>query len=546
MDSESIPRLPKLCGADVELANFVLGVERPDGTGYEASRAVLREIDGVPSTAAYPYAYEPHGWGGAGHAGAGYSLEDWGRKFLLNGASSYVDLDHAELALPEVISAVDHLRAWHAMLRIARRACVRANERLAEGRRICLLVNNSDGQSNSYGSHLNFLLTRRAWNNIFNRRLHYQVFLAGFQTSSIVYTGAGKVGAENGMADVEFQLSQRADFFEILTGFQTTFNRPIVNSRDESLCGSAGSPGDREMARLHCIFFDAGLCHIAHVLKVGTMQIVLAMIEAERVDMDLDLLLEDPVDAVHGWSHDRTLRTTARTLSGAELTAIELQQRIAAEARRFVEAGGCDGLVPQAREIVDVWEDTLAKLETLANGRDPEAALAALAPRLDWALKFRLLSQCLAEQPELTWQSPEIRYLDQIYGSLDPEEGLYWRAERLGAVDRIARDEEIEHFVHHAPEDTRAWTRAYLLARAGQQGVASVNWDTISFEAETGDWWRRGRPTLSLPNPLGFTKRDIEQFTRADVPLHELLDQLGAFEPQTTVPAAVARPRVLS
>ena len=43
-------RVPKLCGADVELGNFVLGLEHSTGTGVEASRALLRKIEGVSST----------------------------------------------------------------------------------------------------------------------------------------------------------------------------------------------------------------------------------------------------------------------------------------------------------------------------------------------------------------------------------------------------------------------------------------------------------------------------------------------------------------
>ena len=37
--------VPKLVGADFELANFILGVERSNGTGPEAARALLAEID---------------------------------------------------------------------------------------------------------------------------------------------------------------------------------------------------------------------------------------------------------------------------------------------------------------------------------------------------------------------------------------------------------------------------------------------------------------------------------------------------------------------
>ena len=35
-------RVPKLCGADIELGNFILGVDGRHGTAAEASRALLR------------------------------------------------------------------------------------------------------------------------------------------------------------------------------------------------------------------------------------------------------------------------------------------------------------------------------------------------------------------------------------------------------------------------------------------------------------------------------------------------------------------------
>ena len=40
--------LPKLCGADIELGNFIVGMERIGGTGYDASHALIAEIKGLP------------------------------------------------------------------------------------------------------------------------------------------------------------------------------------------------------------------------------------------------------------------------------------------------------------------------------------------------------------------------------------------------------------------------------------------------------------------------------------------------------------------
>ncbi|MEK6289234.1 MAG: proteasome accessory factor PafA2 family protein [Acidobacteriota bacterium] len=531
--------LPKLCGADIELGNFLLGLETKRGTGYEASRLLLREIDGLPRVqksrgeacdcAACRRARSSSDAGdGASTRGSNGQVavnpQDWGRKYLAsNGGCVYIDLDHLELCLPEVLSAYDHVACWHAMLRIARAALEAANEKLPARNKIQVLVNNSDGKGNSYGSHLDFLITRQAWENIFRRKIHYMLYLAAFQASSIVYTGQGKAGSENSAPDVSFQLSQRADFFEQLVGSQTTHNRPIVNSRDEPLCGNRRGRDDddasQEMARLHVIFFDNTLCHTASLLKVGVMQIVLSMIEAEQVNPEL--LLDDPVEAVVRWSHDPTLQARAMMTSGEELTAVELQLRFLEDAKGFVEHGGCDEIVPRANEILALWEDTLLKLQ--AGDFEP------LAPRLDWVLKLSILQQVLDERPDLTWDSPEIKHLDLLYSSLDPSEGLYWAYEEGGFVERVVGNEQIERFTVSPPEDTRAWTRAMLLRWAGPDGVDDVDWDAIGFK--TGyERYRTIYRKLELANPLAFSKEACERAFENATTLDELLDALGAAE----------------
>ena len=290
---ETPPRLPKVCGADFELGNFVLGRNDALCSGREASHALLAAIRGLPAREFRLYSNSPANWqsvvyGGRHSTNPQYRCaaddkdhaQDWGRKFLAeNGGCAYIDLDHLELCIPEVTNAWDHLAATHAMLRIAREALLKINKEQPDGRKIQVLVNNSDGHGNSYGSHLNFLITRRAWENIFSRKFHYLQYLASFQVSSLVYTGQGKVGAENGAPGTPFQLSQRADFFEKLSSLPTTFQRGLVNSRDESLCGTAGNSTEPEApARLHSIFFDSTLAHGSSLLKVGGMQIVLAML----------------------------------------------------------------------------------------------------------------------------------------------------------------------------------------------------------------------------------------------------------------------------
>ncbi len=535
-----VRRLPKLCGADIELANFILGVDRPDGTCPAASRALLREFCGSPGHRAArngkraKVLVHPARPGGGGEfveaEHGGFDERDWGRKYLpSNGGCVYIDLDHLEVCLPEVLSAHDFVACWHAMLRLTREALDAANRRQRRGRRIHVLANNSDGRGNSYGSHLNFLITRTAWESIFRRKIHHMLFLASYQVSSIIFTGQGKVGSENGAPPVDYQLSQRADFFERLTGIHTTFSRPIVNSRDEALCGSAwrGDGDDvavtRQMARLHVIFYDSTLSHVTNLLKVGVMQIILAMIEAERVSPTL--MLESPLDALVRWSHDPTLTARARTCASKKLSAVELQLLFLEEARRFARRGGCDGIVPGAGEILDLWEDTLLKLRA----RD----LPALAGRLDWVLKLSVLRNLMAQRPDLHWSSPEVKHLDQIFSSLDPEEGIFWSLER-GLMEPVVGETEIERFRHEPPADTRAWGRAMLLRWAGPDRVDDLNWDYIRFRVPSGRHSVSVR-TLNLANPLGYTRAEMA------AALHGLppLDGLGKERAGTSARASV-------
>jgi len=489
---------PKVCGVDSELGNVLVGAALRTagvGTGREASRALLRKVQGVARCGLQPV------------SGSGYNPQDWGRKYLpSNGGCIYIDLDHLELCIPEVLSAYDHLAAWHAMLRIARDALDAANEDLPAGQKIVVLVNSSDGQGHSYGSHLSIQLTRAAWDNIFLRKAHHMLFLASYLASSVIFTGAGKVGSENGRPPVKFQLSQRADFFEVLSGIETTFRRPLVNSRDESLGRSEST------ARLHVIFFDNTLCHRSSLLKVGVTQIVLAMIEQEYVSCDL--LLDDPVAAVGAWSRDPSLETKARLASGGSYTALELQWSLFEKASRFVASGRATGVVPRARDILALWEDTLEKLET---------DVAALAPHLDWVLKKTIIERAI-ERNGFEWSSPKVKLLDLFYSSLDSEEGLYWIHERAGSLERLVTDARIERFVHTPPADTRAWTRAQLLRKWGRL-VDDIDWDRIRFRIPGEGYWCQYR-SFDMPDAQGLTRKEVGSILKDAQGLNEVLDRL--------------------
>ena len=69
----------------------------------------------------------------------------------------------------------------------------------------------------------------------------------------VAIAGAGKVGAENQTNPAEYQISQRADFFECLADLNTMVKRPIVNTRDEPHAEHG------KYRRLHVIVGDANM-----------------------------------------------------------------------------------------------------------------------------------------------------------------------------------------------------------------------------------------------------------------------------------------------
>jgi proteasome accessory factor A len=399
---------------------------------------------------------------------------------------------------------------------VARGALQRANAKRPGDRQIKVLVNNSDGLGHSWGSHLSVLIQRQAFDNILWRKpLHLQ-FLASFQVSNLLLSGQGKAGAENARPAAPYQLSQRADFFECLLGIQTTQNRPIVNSRDESLAGRRFLGDSPDPARLHIIFYDSHLADGSCVLTVGSTQMILTMLELGLVNPQL--VLDDPLEAVVLYSHDPTFKARAELISKKRVTILELQSAYLEEVKRHAARGVFEGIVPRCEEIIALWEDTLNKFAA--------CDLTALAPRLDWVMKLMAIDRAMELSPSLDWDSPEIKMLDAMYSSLG-DDGLFRNYEASGFTERLVPTERVEYFTKNPPQETRAWTRAWLLRRAMNDGVEveSVDWDRMTFKMRGRYAWPTYR-TLELANPFGFTRAEAEPIFDSCEEFADLLDGL--------------------
>src|SRR3712207_5371379 len=193
---------------------------------------------------------------------------------------------------------------------------------------IQLYKNNTDGKGASYGAHENYLMDRRTpFVDIIRG-------LVPFFVTHQVFAGAGRVGIGAESRGHGFQISSRADFFEVEVGLETTLKRPIINTRDEPHADA------EKYRRLHVIIGDANLAELSTYLKVGTTSLVLAMIEARFLPHDLSL--EEPVEALQAVSHDPSLTHTVRLRDGRQMTALEVQQVYLEQAEKFVAQGEGD------------------------------------------------------------------------------------------------------------------------------------------------------------------------------------------------------------
>ncbi len=237
---------------------------------------------------------------------------------LTNGARFYVDHAHPEYSSPEVTNPWDAVVWDRAGTQIAAEAA-RCAASLPGGHEIVLYKNNTDGKGASYGTHENYLMDRRTpFKSVVDA-------LIPFFVTRQVFTGAGRVGLGQDGRREGFQLSSRADFFEVEVGLETTLKRPIINTRDEPHADPA------LWRRLHVIVGDANLSETATLLKLGTTAIVLSMIEAGGPNLGIELA--NPVAAMHRVSHDLSLREPLDCLRRSPLTALEVQQAYLEAAR---------------------------------------------------------------------------------------------------------------------------------------------------------------------------------------------------------------------
>jgi proteasome accessory factor A len=372
----------------------------------------------------------------------------WGRSsnvFLKNGARLYLDVgSHPEYATPEcddIVELVTHDKAGE---RTLEGLLMDAERRLREegiAGDIYLFKNNTDSAGNSYGCHENYLVGRHGE---FSRLADV---LIPFLVTRQIICGAGKVLLTPRGA--VYCVSQRAEHIWEGVSSATTRSRPIINTRDEPHADA------ERFRRLHVIVGDSNMSEATTLLKVGTTDLVLRMIEAGVVMRDLTL--ENAIRAIREVSHDVTGRRTVKLANSREASALDIQQEYFVKARDFVQRRGGDATT---NRVLELWERTLKAVDT--------GDLSLVERDIDWVMKYQLIER-YREKHNLQLSSPRVAQLDLAYHDVSRRRGLYYLLERRNAVERVTTDLKIFEAKSVPPQTTRARLRGDFIGRAQEK-----------------------------------------------------------------------------
>ncbi|MDT7538364.1 MAG: proteasome accessory factor, partial [Actinomycetota bacterium] len=372
----------------------------------------------------------------------------WGRSsnvFLKNGARLYLDVgSHPEYATPECDNVIDLVTHDKAGERTLEGLLMDAERRLREegiAGDIYLFKNNTDSAGNSYGCHENYLVGRHGE---FSRLADV---LIPFLVTRQIICGAGKV-LQTPRGAV-YCVSQRAEHIWEGVSSATTRSRPIINTRDEPHADA------ERFRRLHVIVGDSNMNEVTTLLKVGTTDLVLRMIEAGVIMRDLTL--ENPIRAIREVSHDLTGRRKIKLANGREASALEIQREYFDKATDFIDRRGGDTTV---KRVLDLWDRTLTAIDT--------GDLSLVDREIDWVTKYQLIERYRARD-DLPLSSPRVAQLDLAYHDVNRNRGLYYLLERNGAVERATTDLAVFEAKSVPPQTTRAKLRGEFIKRAQEK-----------------------------------------------------------------------------
>lgn len=395
-----------------------------------------------------------------------------GSRFGANGGLIYRDCRHPEYASPETADVLDAIRYQKAGELILSRSFPH------------LYKNACDQFGNTFAAHVNF------FTNVKRKRLR---LLIPFVISSKIYNGSGSI-TSNG----DFEISQRARFIERNIHDNTTKDRAIINMRDEKLSDVKG------WHRFHCIENDPHMCESALGRDLGTMDLMLRLLEDEekfgerlfpRVNYDENKALLD-LHSLSRQTEDWRMEGVGRGFPKEAITLQETYLQTAWE--RYY------GPDPIVNLVLEDWKDTLTKLR-----KRPEELFGSV----DWITKREML-KVKAEIEKLPKDSWSLKSYDLEYHRVNREQSIFYAdIESQGGSLRWVTDKEIESAVDNPPQNTRAYIRGNLVKFAKEHKLPydiSLGWEGYAIHnIKYNQYVPLNDPRLNYSRLLSRTKEKL-------------------------------------
>lgn len=422
----------------------VFGVETEFGITHRPAAQADAPGRGLPPDELARYLFRP--------------VVEFGRSsniFIPNGSRLYLDVgSHPEYATAECASLDDLIASDRAGDVTMHDLAMTAEAQLADdglSGQVYVLKNNVDSAGNSYGSHENYLIPRTTH----FRRL--SGILLPFLVTRQLLAGAGRVVPTEGEAPAHYAFSQRADHMWEGISSATTRSRPIINTRDEPHADAATH------RRLHVIVGDSNMSSTTSLLRYGSTDLVLRMIEAGVPIGDFEL--ENPIGAIRDISHDITGTATVRIRGGGRMNAVEIQRGLLERAKDFIAQHGSHH--DRVEQILELWDRTLTAVET--------GDYSLIDQDIDWAIKKRLIDD-VASRHGLGLDHPRLEQVDMAYHDVNPDRGLFYMLRRRGRASEILTSDQVEQAMITPPQ-TRAAVRGEFLSTARAYGAeCTVDW----------------------------------------------------------------------
>ena len=456
----------------------------------------------------------PAPWGSRARPGAAEAaLPRATTAVLVNGARLYVDHAHPEYSSPEVLTPHDAVIWDRAGEVVARRAMTALSDggsgAGAAGApvEVVLYKNNVDGKGAAYGSHENYLV---------RRELPFEelaAVLTPFLITRPVLVGAGRVGIGQRSERPGFQISQRADYVESEIGLQTTFNRPIINTRDEPHADGA------RWRRLHVINGDANRFDVPIYLKVATTDLLVWLLEQAHAegsgvlkdtmsDLGRLAIIGDPVEEHWAVSHDPTLSYELTTQGGA-MSALAIQRAYLEIITPVVKRTG----EREAQRALLLWGQILDALEQWrSDGSGPAAQL------VEWVAKYELC-EGMRRRSGTGWDDPRLAALDIQWADLRPGRSVVDKLDAAGRIHRLVTEAEVQRAADVAPEGTRATIRGTAINRYPQ--IVSASWTCLVLDVPGAPDLLRLRLPDDVAVGAGETATILEEIGRRAAPARD-------------------------